>query len=213
MPKAATKEKPQDTPGFLVETWLLDKIIPYEKNARKISEAAVLKVAKSLEVYGWRQPMVVDKEGVMVVGHVRRMAALHLGWTEGPVHVATDLTPPQIKAYRLMDNRSNDEAKWDFETLSLEFSDLTALNFDLELTGFDLSELEPIMAADWTPETADGNLSDYQRNPKLSITFTEEQKQVVDSAIRSVRRDQEDDSITEGRALELICGDYLAGAK
>src|SRR5580700_4282429 len=86
-----------------IEIRPLDQILPYEKNARKIPQRAIDKVAVSLEEFGWQQPIVVDKHGVIIVGHVRRLAALQLGWTEAPVHVADKLTPAQIRAYRLMD--------------------------------------------------------------------------------------------------------------
>lgn len=151
MPQAATKKKPTGNKGksvtplkrsFSIEIWPLHEIKPYEKNARKISEKAIQKVAASLKEFGWRQPMVVDKEGVLIVGHTRRLAAVHLGWTEGPVHIATDLTPSQIRAYRLMDNRSNDEAIWDMDLVKLEVGELADLDVDISLTGFDLSELK-----------------------------------------------------------------------
>jgi DNA modification methylase len=131
---------------FAVEFWPLHEIKPYEKNARKIPEAAIEKVAKSLKEFGWRQPMVVDEDGVLIVGHTRRLAAVHLGWTEGPVHVARDLTPEKIRAYRLMDNRSHQETEWDLDLLGSELSDLRLLDFDLSLTGFDDDELDRFLA-------------------------------------------------------------------
>jgi DNA modification methylase len=128
-----------------IETWSLDRIRPYEKNARKIPQRAVDKVAASLQEYGWQQPIVVDKQGVIVVGHVRRLAALQLGWTEAPIHVADNLTPAQIRAYRLMDNRSHQEADWDLDLLGPELADLSELSFDLSLTGFNVHELDSLL--------------------------------------------------------------------
>lgn len=126
---------------MLIETWPLSNIKPYSKNARKIPQSAVDKVALSLRTYGWRQPMVVEPDGTLIVGHVRWMGALQNGWTEGPVNVATDLTPAQIKAYRLMDNRSHDEAAWNLELAGAELLELQAMNFDLPLTGFSIGEI------------------------------------------------------------------------
>src|SRR5580658_302300 len=114
-----------------IEIRSLSEILPYEKNARKIPQRAVDKVAASLQEYGWQQPIVVDKHGVIVVGHVRRLAALQLGWTEAPVHIADNLTPAQIRAYRLMDNRSHEEADWDLDILKLELGELKGLDLDL----------------------------------------------------------------------------------
>ena len=118
-----------------IEMWPIEKPIPYARNARKISDAAVAKVAASIKEFGWRQPIVVDTEGVVVAGHTRLLAARKLGLTTVPVHVAANLTPAQIKAYRLMDNRSHEEAEWDMELLPLELEDLKALEFDLGLPG------------------------------------------------------------------------------
>jgi ParB family chromosome partitioning protein len=89
-----------------IETWALDKIKPYAKNPRKISQKAIDKVALSLQRFGWQQPIVVDKKGVIVAGHTRWLAAKQLKWTEAPVHIAHKLTPELAQAYRLMDNRS-----------------------------------------------------------------------------------------------------------
>lgn len=136
-------EKSITPAAYRVEQWLLDRITPYEKNARRIPHAAIDKVALSLQEFGWRQPIVVDQDGVIVVGHTRLLAAQKLGLTHAPVHVATDLTPRQIAAYRLMDNRSHQETEWDYDLLRPELLDLGSLeDFDMALTGFDLNEID-----------------------------------------------------------------------
>ena len=109
---------------FNIEWWDIDKVIPYAKNARKIRQSAIDKVAASIAEFGWRQPIVVDAKGVIAVGHVRWGAANKLKLEKVPVHVASDLTDDQIKAYRLMDNRSNEETDWDFDLLGPELADL-----------------------------------------------------------------------------------------
>src|SRR5438477_5525459 len=125
-----------------VEHWPIDKPIPYARNARKISPAAIDKVAASINEFGWRQPIVVDIEGVVVVGHARLLAAKKLGLSEVPVHVADELNAAQIKAYRLMDNRSHDETDWDLELLGPELLELQASDIDLAFTGFDPDEID-----------------------------------------------------------------------
>lgn len=80
----------------------IDQIIPYAHNARKIPESAVRKVAASLKEFGWRQPIVVDRDYVVICGHVRLLAAKKLGLKEAPVHVAENLTPEQVKALSLI---------------------------------------------------------------------------------------------------------------
>src|SRR5580704_17659080 len=138
-----------------IEIRPLSETRPYEKNARKIPQRAIDNVAASLEEYGWQQPIVVDKQGVIIVGHVRRLGALQLGWTEAPVHVADRLTPAQIRAYRLMDNRSHQEADWDLYLLAPEIAELSALSFDLSLTGFNVHELDVLLRDPLDEEKAD----------------------------------------------------------
>jgi DNA modification methylase len=129
-----------------VQHWPIDKPIPYARNARKIPQAAIDKVASSINEFGWRQPIVVDRENVVIVGHTRLLAARKLGLSEVPVHVADNLTPEQAKTYRLMDNRSHEEAQWDLELLVPEITELQAFAVDLSLTGFDPNEIDCFLA-------------------------------------------------------------------
>ena len=96
-----------------IEMWPIDKPVPYARNARTLSARAVDVVAASIKEFGFRQPIVCDGNNVVVAGHTRLAAAKKLGLTEVPVHVALNLTAAQIKAYRLMDNRSNQESDWE----------------------------------------------------------------------------------------------------
>src|ERR1019366_2195534 len=112
----------------------------YSENPRKIPQSAIDKVAASIREFGWRQPVVVDAAGVVVVGHTRLLAAHKLGLLEVPVHVAADLTEAQCRAYRIADNRAGEEAHWDTELLRLELSELGGIA--AELTAFDPAELE-----------------------------------------------------------------------
>jgi DNA modification methylase len=137
-----------------IEIRPLAEIRPYANNARKIPRKAVNKVAASLQEFGWRQPIVVDRDGVIVVGHVRLLAAQQLGWSEAPVHVADNLTPEQIRAYRLMDNRSHEEADWDLKLLAPELADLQSMSFDLNLTGFNVDEIDTLLGNPLEEETA-----------------------------------------------------------
>jgi hypothetical protein len=125
--------------------WAIDRLIPYARNARKIPQEAIDKVAASIREFGWQQPIVVDTERVVVAGHVRLLAAKQLGLEKVPVHVAADLTPGQIKAFRLMDNRSHQESGWDMELLAPEMAELQALNVDASLTGFDADEISKFL--------------------------------------------------------------------
>ena len=123
-----------------VEQWDIERVKPYEKNPRR-NDKAVQAVADSIREFGFRQPIVVDDAGVIVVGHTRYKAALKLGLKTVPVHVAADLTPQQARAYRLADNRSAQNAEWDIDLLPIELGELRDDGFDLKLVGFSDKEL------------------------------------------------------------------------
>ena len=122
----------------------IDNVKPYESNPR-VNEGAVDAVAASLREFGFRQPIVVDEQKVIIVGHTRWKAAKKLGLAKVPVHVARDLTPEQAKAYRLADNQTNTLAEWNYELLPIELKDLQAADFNLDLLGFDAEELSRLL--------------------------------------------------------------------
>jgi DNA modification methylase len=147
-----------------VELIDIGRVIPYARNPRR-NEAAIAKVAASIKEYGFRQPIVVDEEMVIIAGHTRLQAAQQLGLSKVPVHIATGLTNTQIKAYRLADNRTAQEAEWDEELLGLELGELAEQGFDLDLTGFDGDELEKLLS-----EIDEGGLTDDDDVPELPET-------------------------------------------
>ena len=128
-----------------IEIHPLAEIKPYPGNPR-INDGAVEAVAASIREYGWRAPIVVDDEGVIVCGHTRHKAAQTLGLSEAPVHVARDLTPEQIKAFRLADNKTAELAEWDYDLLPMELSALRDADYDLSLIGFSGEELSRYLA-------------------------------------------------------------------
>lgn len=138
----------------------IDQIQPYERNPRQ-NDAAVDAVAASLREFGFRQPIVVDEEGVIIVGHTRWLAAQKLGLEKVPVHVATDLTPEQIRAYRIADNKTGELATWDGELLALELGELQTADFDLGLLGFSGDELTK-----WLGEDVQEGLTDPDQIPE-----------------------------------------------
>jgi len=113
------------------------------------------KVAESIKKFGWRQAVVVDSDGVIICGHTRWLAARKLALAKVPVHQADNLTPAEVKAYRLMDNRSHQETDWDFDLLAIELSDLRGLDLDLDLTGFDAREIDSLLVGAEDDERAD----------------------------------------------------------
>lgn len=122
----------------------LSNIKPYS-NTPRLNDDAVDSVAASIREFGFRQPIVVDAEGVIICGHTRFKAAQKLGLEKVPVHVAKDLSPEQIKAYRIADNKTAELAEWNYDLLPIELSELQAANYDLGLLGFDQEELAKLL--------------------------------------------------------------------
>ena len=130
-----------------VEQIKIEEILPYDQNPRDNS-AAVEKVADSIKEFGWQQPIVVDEEKIILAGHTRHLVALSMGLKEVPVLIAKGLTEAQKKAYRIVDNKTSELAEWDKELLKSEFLALQELDFDLNLTGFDLDEIARMSGED-----------------------------------------------------------------
>ncbi len=130
-----------------VELRPLSEIKPYPNNPR-VNDDAVAAVAASLREFGFRQPIVVDADGVIICGHTRYKAALKLGLEKAPVHVAKDLSPEQIKAYRIADNQTASLADWDYDLLPIELGELQTANYDLGLLGFDQDELAKLLSGE-----------------------------------------------------------------
>jgi DNA modification methylase len=123
----------------------ISSIKPYENNPRKLSETAIEKVAMSLKEYGFRQPIVVDKDRVIVAGHTRFRASKKLGLKQVPISIIDNLTDEQINAYRIADNRTAEESEWDNELLKMEIKELEAKDFKLDLLGFNDEQLNDIL--------------------------------------------------------------------
>lgn len=123
-----------------IEQRKISEITPYEKNTKKHDKTQIENVAESIKQYGFVQPVVIDKDGVIVIGHCRVLAAKKLGMKEVPCVCVDDLTPEQVKALRIVDNKTN-ESEWDFDLLSDELLDLDLSGFDFDFD-FDDDEEE-----------------------------------------------------------------------
>lgn len=124
-----------------VKLWKIRDVKPYEKNPRR-NDSAVDAVAASIQEFGWKQPIVVDRDGIIIAGHTRYKAAKKLGLKDVPVVVADDLSEEQVKAYRLADNKTGELAGWDFSALEEELGALT--DFGMEQYGFESTAEESL---------------------------------------------------------------------
>lgn len=150
-----------------VELWKLTDIKPYPGNPRH-NDQAVDAVAASIKTFGFRQPIVVDEQGEIVVGDTRYKAAIKLGLENAPVHVATGLTADQVKAYRIADNKTAELATWNQDLLLQEILNLQKQSCDLAMTGFSTEELSQLL--DTGSPDSHGDPDDIPQPPDQPIT-------------------------------------------
>src|SRR5260370_4093239 len=122
-------------PVAQIQGWKIERLVFYVRNPRK-NDAAVDRMVASMREFGFKIPVLARSDGEVVDGHLRLKAAKKLGIKEVPVILCDEWTQAQVKAFRLMVNRSVNWAEWDEEMLALELLDLKGLDFDLSLTGF-----------------------------------------------------------------------------
>lgn len=159
----------------------VSEVRPYEKNPRKNADAVKF-VKASIEQFGFKVPIIIDSNRVIVCGHTRLLAAKSLGMSEVPCIMADDLTDDQIRAFRLADNKVGEFAEWDMDMLCDELDSIAeACDIDMGEFGFD-PELDPDQLGD------SFSLPDGDKNGicQWTITFAEEQKAFIENAIKSV---------------------------
>ncbi len=149
-----------------IEEWPVERLIPYARNPRR-NDHVVDRMAAALAEFGFRLPVLARSDGTLVDGHLRLKAAQRLGLASVPVVLADDLSAAQIKAFRLLVNRSASWADWDDEVLGLELLDLQALDYDLGLTGFDDAELQRLLDLAADEGTAAGADDDAVPEPPV----------------------------------------------
>ena len=189
-----------------IEYLNIDELIPYANNPRNNDGEAVDRVAASISEYGFKNPIIVDKDNVIVAGHTRLKAAKKLKIDKVPIIRADDLTPAQVKAFRLAENRVSEYATWNNELLSLELEGLQELDFDLDLTGFEDFEIDNLLNFDDEGKDAGENLEENRETlqerfivPPFSILDTrqgywQDRKRIWKQIIKS----------GDGRAEELL---------
>jgi hypothetical protein len=142
--RARTRGKPKRPAlaslALTVETWPIARLVEYDRNPRK-NDAQVGRMADAIKEFGFRIPIVAKSDGTIVDGHLRFKAARRLKLPTVPVALADDLTDSQIRAFRLLANKSAEWASWDDDLLRIELDDLRSDGFDLDMTGFDADEI------------------------------------------------------------------------
>ncbi|MGB9455627.1 MAG: DNA modification methylase [Bryobacteraceae bacterium] len=155
-PTSTSKPTSESATPIQIETWRIDRLIPYVRNPRK-NDQAVERMCASIREFGFKIPCLVRSDGEVIDGHLRLKAARKLGIAEVPVILCDEWTPAQVKAFRLLVNRSVTWADWDEELLSLELQEIRGLDFNLDLTGFDVPEIDSFLALDQSAKGADAS--------------------------------------------------------
>lgn len=207
----------------------IDELIPYENNPKEHPEEQIDRIADSIESYGFIQPIVIDKDNEIIIGHGRVKASKKLGFKEVPAVVRSDLSEREIKALRIADNKIA-ESGWDFEALAIEFEEL---EIDEDFTGFEESEIEDILIkkdldteASFLDEFEDGDedTSDKREETEqetkdreerkrkdsylnFSIPVTEDERQYIIKALTQVKEEQ--GILTDREAVLYLCEEEL----
>jgi len=208
--QAMTIDKAREA-GVVVTYKVTHSLKPYKNNPR-LNDDAVDMVAKSIEAYGFLQPIVIDENDEIVAGHTRWKAALKLGMLEVPCIDARHLTKAQIKAYRIADNATRDLSTWEPQSLQLEIHDLKLEHYPLELTGFTPERLELLMLESPSENTAppqdDINHEDFW--PTISLRVPPETKELYDSVMNRSKGTKEEEKFNYilGLANESLSGTW-----
>ena len=191
-------------------------IKPYYSNPR-VNHEAVAVVMKSIEDFGFKQPIVVDKKKVIIVGHTRWKASMEMELEEVPVLIASDMSQKQAKAYRIADNKSNQISQWDFTLLRDELLELDDGDFDVTSTAFELEEIERLMTLhgdEHKPKKEEPTKNTGMET--ISLMVTPKQKKIIETAIADanlVAFPEDDPKVANGSAICIICEAYNASEK
>src|SRR4051794_6862929 len=148
-----------------IEYWALTRLVSPSRKLRK-NDPAVDRMAAAIEEYGFKIPILVSSEFEIVDGDLRLKAARKLGFVEVPVIVCDDWTPEQVRGFRLLANRSANWAAWDLTAVAEELAELRSLQFDLTLTGFDLKEMDELLA----PRASEQTLESVPEKPAMPVS-------------------------------------------
>jgi hypothetical protein len=215
-------------PEVIIEVLPIDQVHPDPRNRRKHNRRGLDALKAALERFGQVTPITIDRDNVIRKGNGTHQALVELG--KGTVRcVRIDLDADEAAAYAIADNRTGELSDWDFEGLAEELKGFRDKGVSFEGLGWADFELEPLLEAEWRPPAVEdepdpipapepdppsfGTAAPYD-GPELgrAVVLTVEQREMIDAAVARVRESEGDPEIAEGRCLELICADYLAGA-
>ena len=182
----------------------VENLIPYGFNNRVHNDEQVDRIANSIREFGFNQPIVVDDSNIIIVGHGRFMAAKKLGLETVPVVRKSELTETQKKAYRILDNKLQNDSTWEFGNLEFELGRLEEMGFDLEAYGLEKLLIKPTILDGIDLGPAE-RMTDYTR----TFTLTEEQAAIVDQAIKDcLAMIPEVEGNKNGAALTHVCATW-----
>ena len=192
----------------------IEDLKPYEKNPRK-NDASVPKVMQSIKQFGFKVPIVIDKNNVIVTGHTRYKASQKLGLKSVPCIIADDLTDEQIKAYRLADNKVSEFSVWDYDLLGEELGELEEFGFDMEELGFnlDVEELQHEFDEEEEPEEKPAEKKERGYAICYELTFNNEQEQEEWYEFLGTLKRKFPDVDTIAERVLIAVRDWLDGSK
>lgn len=174
----------------------ISEIIPYGNNPRKNDEA-VEYVARSIKEFGFKVPVVIDKENVIVAGHTRAKAAKQLGMETVPCIIANDLTEEQIRAFRLADNKTAEFSEWDINRLDIELNEI----YDIDMERFGFKELDDMLTICDDEETAI-SIEHTVKIDKIKIAITQKE---YDALIKRYNQYLDDNGVSFGFIGDILC--------
>ena len=167
----------------------LDDLTPYENNPR-LNDNAVDAVAKSIEEFGFKVPIVIDKDGVIVAGHTRLKAAKQLAIDEVPCIIADDLSSEELKAFRLADNKVSELAGWDWDKLEEELEELKMSDIEIKELGFEENDVLDLSYIDELDESGLSMTKGESDHFVISFTFPIEKQGLINEYIKNVSKEK-----------------------
>ena len=204
-----SKTKPKLKLGNVKAT-PISELIPHPDNPNEHPTRQVELLAKIISAQGWRAPIVVSNlSGFIVAGHARLLAAQHLDLDEVPVDRQDFASRDEELAHLVADNRIAEIADMNFEGIANILHELGE-DTDLDLTGFLDFEREPLLAGDWSPANLD-DLPTPDGDKVAPVMMTDEQRKIFNVAVSTIREQEDDPSMSEGRIVELLSADFISG--